>query len=276
MTLLLMVEDLPTKDVIEKFQESMAGEQSLSIYTSKFRQDGVIAVGDGSPRAPFVTQDALPGRWTGPEIHQAGLRFRSGRFDGHDPERAIKIDLYTQLSGYDVMDQSSANFAGTFGRRPNTEANIFTFDVTAAGQGTLFERANAAPSLSTCGMRRDPSPGSLPRLPCTSRTWTGVAPLWIIATPKEIHRLADVDEGPPPAVIATVKFLCDQRIWFLLSRNPVVRSCRKRPTIDVDSARSASLFDELKSFLATYGARTARAGLPPPRRSRSRCGSGWP
>lgn len=70
---------------------------------------------------------------------------------------------------------------------------------------------------------------------------------------EELHRLAGADGRPPPAVIDTVRFLCDQGIWFLVSRNPVVRSCREaahhRRRL---GAVGIPLFDELKSFLAAY------------------------
>lgn len=68
----------------------------------------------------------------------------------------------------------------------------------------------------------------------------------------EATRLAD-DGRPPSPVVATVRFLSDHQVWFQLTRNPVVRSCREAAhhrrrlgTIGIP------LFDELKSFLAVY------------------------
>lgn len=134
---LLGDEDLSIKDVADKVQEALAGEQTLSIFTARFRESNVNKIDAAVSRVRFVMAEHLTGSWQGASIETAVIRFRMGRVTSEVADKPITLKLYADLSSTDELQDNSPNYAGSFKRLPNEEPTIFSFDITSAARALM-------------------------------------------------------------------------------------------------------------------------------------------
>jgi L-asparaginase len=141
---LLGDEDIEPDEVEDRFQRSAAGEQSTSLWLTRYKNGTGHALHDGkNPGRRRVRGEALQVPEERDRIERALVRLRKAKLTGQsssdesegDP---VEIDLYTDLSEDDELDRDSAGFLGTYRKWPRSDAEIaiagptgvLMFDVT--------------------------------------------------------------------------------------------------------------------------------------------------
>lgn len=141
MMALLGDEDMDAHEVALKVQQDMAGEQSMSIFTTEFKSTGACSVDSGMPRHRIPAGN-VEGAWANPdELETIVLRFRSGKIITGSAEY-VEIKLFVDLSSDDDLDENSPNFLGVFKRGANENPTILFFDITERTKGILGKRSS--------------------------------------------------------------------------------------------------------------------------------------
>lgn len=148
---LLGDEDIEPEELEDRFQRSMAGEQSTSLWLARYKDGSGHAVHDGkSPGRRRIRGEALQVPEDRDRIERALVRLRRAKLvgptradgEGSDP---VEIELYTDLSEEDELDRGSAGFLGAFRRWPRSDAEIaiagpsgvLMFDITEFVRGRV-------------------------------------------------------------------------------------------------------------------------------------------
>ncbi len=148
---LLGDEDIEPDEVEDRFQRSIAGEQSTSLWLARYRDGTGHAAHDGTQ----VGRRRIRGEAVGlPEdrdrIARALLRLRTAKLtgppsaNGAEPD-AVSISLFTDLSDDDPLTHDGPGFLGQFRRWPRSDAEraisgdtgVLMFDVTELVQGRV-------------------------------------------------------------------------------------------------------------------------------------------
>lgn len=128
---LLGNEDLKFDTIRELVQQNIAGEQSLSVFTSRYEEKIVTLTAGGKYRIPGV---AVPSQWTDGDLKMAVLRLREITLTSPDAGDPLEIHVYLGLSSDDKMEPSSPHYAGMFKRHIRQTGNTLVFDITQAFQ----------------------------------------------------------------------------------------------------------------------------------------------
>jgi hypothetical protein len=104
------------------------------------KQPGETGDSQARSRIPAVE---ISGWGESDDFEQIVLRFRGGRISG-DADKPVEIKLFVDAGSDDDLDamEHTANFLGTFKRRPNDDESILFFDVTEPVRRMLGRRAS--------------------------------------------------------------------------------------------------------------------------------------
>jgi len=122
---LLGKEDLKISEVREIVETNLAGEQSVSIYTTAFDEKGSIK---GGERHRF-RGEGVSSAWSPQKLSKALLRLRESSVTTKNGD-AVEFLVFVGLSGDAELDTARPNFAGTFVKQANSNDNMLVFDVT--------------------------------------------------------------------------------------------------------------------------------------------------
>lgn len=138
---LLGDEDMESHEVALKVQQDIAGEQSLSIYTTEFKStDNLVDSANVRQRIPAANIDE---KWDSPDdLDRIMLRFRNGKIQTKDKETYAKIKLFFNLTSDDKLDEKSPKYLGLFRRLPNDDPTILFFNITEKAKKVLGTRAS--------------------------------------------------------------------------------------------------------------------------------------
>lgn len=148
---LLGDEDIEPDEVEDRFQRSIAGEQSTSLWLARYHDGSGHAVHDGkSVGRKRIRGEALQVPENRERIARALLRLRAAKLSG-PPSRdgaeadAVTLALYTDLSEDDPLRRDGPGFLGAFRRWPRSDAEraiagdtgVLMFDVTEFVRGRV-------------------------------------------------------------------------------------------------------------------------------------------
>jgi L-asparaginase len=164
---LLGDEDIEPEEVEDRFQRSMAGEQSTSLWLARYKDSSGHAAHDGkNPGRRRIRGEAVQVPEERDRIERALLRLRQAKLAGpslaDDGEsEPVDIELYTDLSEDDELDRNSSGFLGVFRKWPRSEAEIaiagssgvLMFDVTdfVKGRVKAGDRVSLTVAVQTPG-----------------------------------------------------------------------------------------------------------------------------
>lgn len=139
-------EDMASHEVALKVQQDIAGEQSLSIFTTEFKS-GKNFINPENPKNRIPAAN-IEGNWNSPdEIERIILRFRNGKIqtkpeDAEGKTTYVNIKLFLDISADEELDETSPNYLGLFKRLPNEAPTILFFDITDQAKKILGNRAS--------------------------------------------------------------------------------------------------------------------------------------
>ncbi len=148
---LLGDEDIEPEEVEHRFQRSIAGEQSTSLWLARYKDGSGHTTHDGkAPGRRRIRGEALQVPEDRDRIERALLRLRAAKLaggattDGTEPD-AVEIELYTDLSEDDPLERNGPGFLGAYRRWPRSEAEraiagdtgVLMFDVTEFVRGRV-------------------------------------------------------------------------------------------------------------------------------------------
>jgi len=129
--ILLGNEDLRKNDIDRLVQQNIAGEQTISIVETKYRQETVTLTSEKvSHRIPG---EPIPAGWDVSNLNQVLLRLRNVELKTPSDEKTpISISVFVDISSDDDLDESKPNFAGKFKRIGKQVSSTLIFDITEA------------------------------------------------------------------------------------------------------------------------------------------------
>jgi L-asparaginase len=122
--------DLTQEEVEETFQRALVGEQSSSVFLTKYPVKAGSRKHEGRTASVRVPGRPLEGGWQSSQIERALLRFRGAKlaFSGVPP---VLFSVYLNLDGAEDATQDHPGYAGQFKKEPNIDTDqIILFDVT--------------------------------------------------------------------------------------------------------------------------------------------------
>lgn len=127
--------DISRDEVELAFQQSMVGEQSVSVFVTPFPGASQKSVegpkAKGEPPGEFrVPGRPMEGIWNPALISNALLRLRGAKVTLPGRENAAKFRIFLNLNPGEEPDEESPNFAGTYRKYASEESPILVFDVT--------------------------------------------------------------------------------------------------------------------------------------------------
>ena len=130
---LLGNEDLCTDDINRMVQQNIAGEQSMSIVETKYRQETVIL---NSDKTRFrIPGELIPAGWDAHNLNQVFLRLRNVEIESSNSDNiSINISVFIDIGSDDSLDESKHNFAGTFKRIGTNVTTSLIFNITEAAK----------------------------------------------------------------------------------------------------------------------------------------------
>jgi L-asparaginase len=146
--------DLSQDDVEETYQRALAGEQSSSVYLTKYTAVGASSVRhEGQIVSVRVPGRPLEGGWLPSQIERVLLRFRGAKlaFTGEPP---VLFSVYVDLDRAEDANMDHPGYAGQFKKEPNSDPDqIILFDVTRVVTALTKpgERASFTVLLETTG-----------------------------------------------------------------------------------------------------------------------------
>jgi len=137
---LLGDEDMPPHEVALRAQQNIAGEQSLSIYTTEYKsKENQVDTENNRVRIPA---SKIEGTWESmDEIDRIMLRFRNGKIQNKSEKPYVDIKLFIDVESEETLDEAGNKFLGDFRRIPNDTPTILFFDITEKARRLLEERA---------------------------------------------------------------------------------------------------------------------------------------
>lgn len=123
--------DLTQEELEESYQRDIAGEQSSSLFLTKYPiKAGSVERKAGQPTSVRVPGRPLEAGWQPGHVERALLRFRGAklRFTGAPP---VKFSVYLNLDRPEDAALDHPGYAGQFNKEPTTKDDqIVLFDVT--------------------------------------------------------------------------------------------------------------------------------------------------
>ncbi|MGH9929693.1 MAG: asparaginase [Pyrinomonadaceae bacterium] len=123
--------DLSQEEVEETYQRALVGEQSSSVFLTKYQAVKAGSIKhEGQTASVRVPGRPLEGGWQPSHIEKALLRFRGAKlaFPGKPP---ILFSVYLNLDQAEDAGKDHPGYAGQFKKEPNVDADqIILFDVT--------------------------------------------------------------------------------------------------------------------------------------------------
>ncbi|MDL2269406.1 asparaginase [Desulfosarcina sp. OttesenSCG-928-A07] len=131
---LLGNEDLSKADINRLVQQNLAGEQSLSVVETKYKEETIsLEKEKRRHRLPGVD---IPGGWNPEDLKKAVLRLRNVELKT-PADAPIEISVFLNISSDDALNTNSVNYAGVFKRQGKQVGNTLVFDITKATQKVL-------------------------------------------------------------------------------------------------------------------------------------------
>jgi L-asparaginase len=148
MMVLLGDEDLSPKEVELMAQINLAGEQSLSIFTTLFKiqPDTKIDTKIQRYRIPAVNIEGFDAIDEG-KIDRIMLRFKDGFFSDPNENGYISIKLFADLSSDDELNTQNTGYLGSFNKLPSTDPTVAIFDITETGKQVITSRSSFTVNL---------------------------------------------------------------------------------------------------------------------------------
>jgi L-asparaginase len=139
--LLLGDEDMTHHQVALKAQQNIAGEQSLSIYTTEFTsKENQVDTENNRVRIPAAD---IEKDWESvDQIDRIILRFRNGKIQKKSENPYVDIKLFIDIESDKPLDEATDKFLGEFRRIPNDVPTIVFFDITEKARTLLEKRAS--------------------------------------------------------------------------------------------------------------------------------------
>jgi L-asparaginase len=123
--------DLAQQEIEDTFQRALVGEQSTSVYITRYPQKAGAIERKGEAAASLrIPGRPLEGGWHPAHVDSALLRFRGAKllFAGQPP---VKFSVYLNLDRPEDASPDHPGFAGQFKKEPtDKEDQIILFDVT--------------------------------------------------------------------------------------------------------------------------------------------------
>jgi len=128
--------DLSKEEVETLFQQNIAGEQSRSLYITRFPGAANKSVESTKSEGAHANFYRMPGRpcegisWEAEQIDRAILRFWNASITSS--EELVRIRIFVNLDPDEEPDTNDPSFAGEFKRYPTQKRGLAIFDVTRA------------------------------------------------------------------------------------------------------------------------------------------------
>jgi L-asparaginase len=136
--------DLSQAEVEETYQRALVGEQSSSVFITKYPVKPGSAKHEGGATNVRVPGRPLEGGWLPSHIERALLRFRGAKLDCQSRPPVI-FSVYLNLDRPEDAHKAHPGYAGEFKKEPNTsDDQIILFDVT----GVLVSLAKSGERVS--------------------------------------------------------------------------------------------------------------------------------
>jgi L-asparaginase len=123
--------DLTQEEVEETYQRTLVGEQSSSVFLTKYQvKKGSVQRKGGDAASVRIPGRPLEGGWQPGHVERALLRFRGAKlhFGGIPP---VRFSVYLNLDKPEDATKEHAGYAGEFKKEPATrDDQIILFDVT--------------------------------------------------------------------------------------------------------------------------------------------------
>jgi len=130
---LLGNEDLETEDINRLVQQNIAGEQSISVVETKYRQETVTL--NAEKNRYRIPGEPIPAGWKDNNLNKVLLRLRNVELQTSSDEKTpINISIFVDISSDDPLDKSKPGYAGTFKRISNQVSSTLIFDITDAAR----------------------------------------------------------------------------------------------------------------------------------------------
>ena len=143
MEVLLGDEDLNQKEIENMAQQDLAGEMSLSIFTTLFNDKDNPQVDSKYKRFRIPATNIQGFNKIGEgKLDRIMLRFRDGVFSNPNEDGYINIKLYADLSSDDELNIDSINYLGSFNKLPNDKPTMAIFDITESAKKVLSPRSS--------------------------------------------------------------------------------------------------------------------------------------
>ena len=123
--------DLSQEEIEEAYQKDMAGEQSVSLFLTKYP----VKEGSIQSKEKEVASIRVPGRplesgWQSSQVEKALLRFRGAKLKT-SKRPPVKFSVYLNLDRIEDANIDHPGYAGEFKKEPtDKEDQIIVFDVT--------------------------------------------------------------------------------------------------------------------------------------------------
>lgn len=125
---LLGDEDLTHADINDMVQKNLAGEQSRSIYTSKYPKKTInLTTTKNRVRIPAIP---IASEWETDKLEIAHLRLRETILESKDEKMPLQIAVFVNIGSDDDLDKNKPSYAGTFQRRIDQVASTLIFTIT--------------------------------------------------------------------------------------------------------------------------------------------------
>lgn len=122
--------DLTQEEVEDTYQRALVGEQSSSVFLTKYPVKPGSIHRETDPASVRVPGRPLEGNWHPAQVERALLRFRGAKlaFPGKPP---VLFSIYLNLDRVEDASKQHPGYAGEFKKEPNIEEDqIILFDVT--------------------------------------------------------------------------------------------------------------------------------------------------
>lgn len=143
--------DSSLDDIRAEFSRSIAGEQTTSLYITKYKSEPIALIGAAEPKENShqrIPGQALEGSWRTHQIERALLRFRGTGSTAAEGEEAITLRIFANLGPEETPTTELPGFAGEMMLYPpdkGDEASTFEVPALSIFDVTKPLRATARP-----------------------------------------------------------------------------------------------------------------------------------
>jgi L-asparaginase len=123
--------------VEREFEASLAGEQTISVYSTSYGdKGGSVDTVEGIPGRGRIRGVPSEGKWTPDTVDRALLRLRRAKVTSGD-DKAVDYRVFLNLDPDASPDNSDPGFGGKFRKWPTSDEGVVVFDVTTAFKATV-------------------------------------------------------------------------------------------------------------------------------------------